>query len=113
MTSMSFRRHIVAAAALALFAPFGAAYAQQDLKPLQADVDNLKQQVSRLQADLSAAQPAPPPPQSQPAPPPRRVAPQRRPGRPHTVTAPLGEAGFEARAGAAAHTSSRAEDPQH
>jgi phage-related minor tail protein len=27
----------------------------QDLKPLQADVDNLKQQVSRLQADLSAA----------------------------------------------------------
>ena len=27
----------------------------QDLKPLQADVDNLKQQVSRLQADLAAA----------------------------------------------------------
>jgi hypothetical protein len=27
----------------------------QDLKPMQAEVDNLKQQVSRLQADLSAA----------------------------------------------------------
>jgi outer membrane murein-binding lipoprotein Lpp len=27
----------------------------QDLKPLQADVDNLKQQVSRLTADLAAA----------------------------------------------------------
>ena len=27
----------------------------QDLKPLQADVDNLKQQVSRLSADLAAA----------------------------------------------------------
>ena len=26
----------------------------QDLKPLQADVDNLKQQVSRLSADLAA-----------------------------------------------------------
>ena len=27
----------------------------QDLKPLQADIDNLKQQVSRLNADLAAA----------------------------------------------------------
>jgi hypothetical protein len=52
---MLFNRHLIAAAVLALLGSLQAAHAQQDLKPLQADVDNLKQQVSRLQADLSAA----------------------------------------------------------
>jgi outer membrane murein-binding lipoprotein Lpp len=54
---MTVHRPLAAAFALALvFAgSLPAAHAQQDLKPLQADVDNLKQQVSRLQSDLSAA----------------------------------------------------------
>jgi hypothetical protein len=80
MTSMSLHRHIVAAAALALLAPVGAAYAQQDLKPLQAEVEAIKQQVSRLQPDLSGAQ-TPSTPQT-PQPPPRPPQQQRESLRP-------------------------------
>ena len=43
------------ALALALTVLVAPSSAQQDLKPLQAEVDNLKQQVSRLSADLAAA----------------------------------------------------------
>jgi hypothetical protein len=48
-------RTFVAAFALALAVLVAPSSAQQDLKPLQAEIDNMKQQVSRLQADLSAA----------------------------------------------------------
>ena len=66
---MTFHRRFAAAFALALvFAgTLPAAHAQQDLKPLQADVDNLKQQVSRLQAGLAAKKEAPPAPKPGPA----------------------------------------------
>ena len=57
---MPLNRNLAAAVALALLGSLQAAHAQQDLKPLQADVDNLKQQVSRLQSDLAAAKSAKP-----------------------------------------------------
>jgi len=46
------KRQIAIAAALVLFGSFATAHAQQDLKPLQADVDALKQQNSKLNAEL-------------------------------------------------------------
>lgn len=61
-------RAYLAAFALALIVLVVPSSAQQDLKPLQADVDNLKQQVSRLQADLAAAkEPVTPQPPKNPS----------------------------------------------
>lgn len=81
---MQIRRQIAMAAALVMFGSFATAHAQQDLKPLQADVDALKPQVSRLQTDLSLGQPKNPPPQTPTKP--TRTAPE--PKATNTVGAP-------------------------
>jgi hypothetical protein len=62
---MPVHRQIAIAAALAAFGSFSTAHAQQDLKPLQAETENLKQQVSRLPTNPPVVQPkTPPKPQS-------------------------------------------------
>ena len=58
---------------VALLIPLQVAISQQDLKPLQADVDNLKDQKSRLTADLSAAKPDKPASQELKQPPQRTL----------------------------------------